>query len=299
MSRRLTAAVIIPCAGSVSGLQRCLDAVLQQETDADTQTIVVDSFRDDRIAHCVAGFPGVKLVRASSGTPLEPGPARNAGARACTAEVLVFCDADCAPEPAWLASAVDAVNQGHKLVTGPIADLYSHPIRIADNLLQFVDFSPRRPAGPITHAPGCNLALRRRDFAAAGGFPDGIGEDVRLSQRVAPSGAFFDPGMRQRHAGRHTIRDMLEHHHAFGIARGRHRLLLRPWQIRLSTSPVATPLIVAKRLSYLLTRTARYRASRLPTLFALLPMLMLGLLSWTRGFREGLRMGAEESEHVG
>jgi glycosyltransferase involved in cell wall biosynthesis len=287
-------AVIVPCSGHAVELARCLEALCAQDAAIDVDLVVVDSAGDDAVRQCVESFPGVRLVRGES-TQLGPGAARNAGVRATRAEKLLFCDADCAPEPGWLAGGIKALEQGHALVTGPVGDLLARPVAIADNLLQFVDFSPNRPPGRVTHAPGCNLAVRRSDFESAGGFADGIGEDVRLSQNIAPDGAWFEPDMRQRHLGRRTIRDMLAHHRSFGLARGQHGLLLKPWHRRLGGLLVFQPFVVLKRYAYIVKRTIQYRPMRLPLVALLSPLLLPGLWAWATGFRHGLEASTVET----
>ena len=291
------AAVIVPCAGHSHELKQCLEAICAQETPYDVDLIVVDSFRDDAIAQCVESFPRIRLVRGEQ-QRLGPGAARNKGVRATDAERLLFCDADCAPESGWLAAGIAALDRGHTLVTGPVDDLLARPVAIADNLLQFVDFSPQRSPGTVTHAPGCNLAVLRSDFERVGGFADGHGEDVRFSGDVAPEGAYFEPDMRQRHLGRRTIRDLKAHHRSFGLARGEHGLLLKPWHQRFGALAVVQPFVVGKRFVYLFKRTFQHRPGRLPLVIVLSPFLLIGLWSWASGFRLGLQRRKAASEET-
>lgn len=281
-------AVIIPCAGDSAQLDRCLKAVEKQDVTFNFDLVVVDSFWDESVVRCVENFKNARLVRGDNHT-LSAGAARNEGVNATRAEILAFCDADCAPESCWLAACTAALDGGNTLVTGPIIDLIKRPVAIADNLLQFVDFSPGRPAGTISHAPGCSLAVRRSAFLRVGGFVEHVGEDVLFSQRVAPSGAYFETRMRQRHQGRRTVREMVFHHRAFGLARGRFGLMLKPWQGRIGSWRIMLPIVVLKRFSYLLQRTIRYRRSRLPLFVILSPLLVIGLWAWAIGFRRGLQ----------
>lgn len=285
----LTASVVVPCGSTASELERCLIALGRQEVDFAYEVVVVDSFLSAEVASCVKRFEFVRLVRPAT-APLTAGTARNVGAESCTARYLAFCDADCAPEPGWLAAAVAALDEGVAAVTGPVSDLVTRPVAIADNMLQFVDFSEKRERGPITHAPGCNLALRRTVFLEAGGFASGLGEDVLFSRElVSRSGApvTFDPGMRQRHAGRPTIRALIEHHRSFGAARGELGLLLSRTHERFGEYRLMVPVFALRRYGYLVVRTLQLNPLRFVFVVTLTPLLLLGLSAWALAFREG------------
>ena len=201
--------VVVPCYRHAAELERCLAGVLSQATGAPFEVIVVDSASDPEIAG-VATRAGARLVRAAS--RLGPGEARNAGAGEASGELLLFLDADCVPEPGWLAAGQAAIEAGARLAGGPVLDaLPFHPIAASDNLLQFAEFPRGRPAGPATHFPGCNLAIRRADFAALGGFPPvhlPAGEDGVFSRAVLahhPDGLRFTSAMAVRHQGRTNL----------------------------------------------------------------------------------------------
>ncbi len=116
-----------------------------------------------------------------------PGATRNAGAARATGEVLAFTDADCRPEPGWLAAGLAAIATGADLVQGAVrpdgdAGPWDHTIRVA------------APHGLFETA---NLLIRRELFERLGGFepwllPRGgkeLGEDVWLGWRARRAGA--------------------------------------------------------------------------------------------------------------
>ena len=288
--------VVIPCLGHAAELGACLAALSTQDGDPSYEIVVVDSANDDRVAEVASAFPGVKLVRSDAN--LSAGPARNLGVSRAAGEVLVFTDADCIPERGFLRAARAALDHGAKLVTGPVGNAPGGFVASCDNLLQFADFSAGRKSGPATYAPGCNLAMRKADFLAAGAFPRTRAEDTLLSAAVAatwPKKAIFDSNMRVRHHGRATLAQMLAHHRAFGADRAVHDQSLRLWQRRLGRYGVMLLPVVVKRLSYIASRTLRYSPRRALFLICAAPVLILGLVAWARGFREGLRVNDRET----
>ncbi|HEV2814607.1 MAG TPA: glycosyltransferase family A protein, partial [Solirubrobacteraceae bacterium] len=115
-----------------------------------------------------------------------PARARNAGVAATTAPLLAFTDADCFPEPDWLARGVAALEQAD-LVQGAV--LPEHPPGPFDRTVHVRDAH-----GLFETA---NLLCRRELFDRLGGFerwlvPDDgkeLGEDVLFGWRARRAGA--------------------------------------------------------------------------------------------------------------
>jgi hypothetical protein len=285
--------VVIPCRGHAASLPPLLDALTRQNTPWPFEVLVVDAEPDDEV-RTVASECGAVVVRGAPG--LLPGEARDLGAARARGRMLAFIDADCVPDHGWLAAAVATLNQGARLTGGPVADLWRwHPIAVADNLLQFADLPRTRPAGAIHMLPACNLAMRAGDYAELGGFRhvDGVptGEDVALCERAVkrwPGGIRFSPAMAVRHAGRTRLGGLIRHHFSFGYARGRLGLLLSARQARLAAKLPLAPVLVLRRFAFVLGRVLRYRPVRVLTVLLLTPLLLLGMVVWTVGFRRGL-----------
>lgn len=300
MSTAPEASVVIPCRGHSIELRRCLGSVSVQEGEISFEVIVVDSAADDRVVEAVAAYPGVRLVRSHEGLP--PGPARNLGASAARGEFLLFVDADCTCERSWLAAAVTALRGGARCVGGPV--LHGEPRRpvaVADNLLQFVDLSARRPRGPARLLPSCNLAVRRADFGELSGFaPHAAGEDALFCLALADRWSeplCFEPGMRVRHFGRTRMKDFWRHQELFGRMRGRLGIELTATQRRLGRLAILAPLVGAKRLAYLFGRAWAGGPAVFLSALAVLPWLTIGLTAWCVGFQRGCReAGSERSD---
>lgn len=285
--------VIVPCRGHAEVLGRCLASLAHQDLPHAYEIVVVDSASDEAVARVARATPHARLVR--SDVALLPGEARNLGVAHAAGEHVAFIDADCIAEPGWLSGAVEGLQGEARLVGGPVLDaLPLHPIAISDNLLHLADFSARRPKGPARYFPGCNLAIRRRDFHAVGGFRhsgDVAGEDTMFCNDALslwPEGLWFIPTMRVHHRGRTRLREYLGHQHGFGHARGVLGLHLNTEQKRYGRHAAMILPVAVKRLSYIVKRNAVWGAGSLIRTTLLLPLLLPGLVAWAVGFRRGL-----------
>lgn len=85
-----TISVVIPARDSARHIERCLDAVLAQESER-LEVIVVEHGSTDGTADVVRGYPEVQLFHTD-----VPGIAagRNVGVAAATAPLIGFCDSD-------------------------------------------------------------------------------------------------------------------------------------------------------------------------------------------------------------
>jgi glycosyltransferase involved in cell wall biosynthesis len=286
--------VVVPCRGHANELKNCLRGLHQQTTTSPYEIIVVDSAADPAVAAVVTAFPTVRLVHSQSG--LLPGGARNLGAQHARGDYIAFTDADCIPESGWLSAAIAALNTDATVVGGPVLDARPfHPLAVADNLLQFPDLSPHRPDGTASYFPGCNFAISRVAFYELGEFLTDLaaGEDVLFVSAAAtrwPGDVRFVRGMRVRHIGRTHLRAFWRHQEVFGFYRGRLGLRLRPIHQRLGGRAMLAVPIACKRLGYIVFRTVQWNPVGLLRIIVLLPILLLGLVAWVKGFRRGCRM---------
>jgi glycosyltransferase involved in cell wall biosynthesis len=169
--------VIVPARDADTTLPRTL-AALQAQRDAPEFEIHVAEDPDGR----------------------GPSHARNAGAAATTNEILAFTDADCFPEPDWLARGIAALEHADLVQGAVLPERDPGPF----DRTVFV----RGPHGLFETA---SLFVRRDLFDRIGGFeerwlvpPDGkeLGEDVLLGWRARRAGArvAFAPDAVVRHA---------------------------------------------------------------------------------------------------
>jgi glycosyltransferase involved in cell wall biosynthesis len=178
------ASVIIPVRDAERTLARTLDRLALQDAPFEHEVIVVDDGSSDGSV-AVAEAAGARVLRQDAQGPAQ---ARNRGVAASSAAVLAFCDADCFPEPGWLAAGVAALDDA-ELVQGHVLPDPDAEIGPFDRSLW------------ITYEVGlwetANLFVTRELFDRVGGFEDwlepvagkAMAEDVWFGWRAKRAGA--------------------------------------------------------------------------------------------------------------
>jgi glycosyl transferase family 2 len=177
--------VVIPARNAAATLPAALAGLVAQERPPD-EVIVVDDGSTDATVEIARSSPVVTTVLTQAGA--GPGAARNLGAAAANGDVLAFTDADCVPQPGWLASGLAAL-AGHDLVQGAVRPPPGAVIGPFDRTI-----SVMRAHGLYETA---NMLVRKGLFMSLGGFEpwlmprDGkeLGEDVWLGWRARRAGA--------------------------------------------------------------------------------------------------------------
>uniref|UniRef100_A0A7C1JXU7 Glycosyltransferase n=1 Tax=Caldilinea aerophila TaxID=133453 RepID=A0A7C1JXU7_9CHLR len=115
-SETLLCSVIVPVYNGAEVIKRCLDALATQTVAPERYEVIVvnDGSTDDTatvIERWRSLHPQIQLTLLSQANA-GPAAARNCGAAAARAPLLLFTDADCAPTPTWI-----------EAMTAPFADL--------------------------------------------------------------------------------------------------------------------------------------------------------------------------------
>ncbi|MBI4422952.1 MAG: glycosyltransferase [Elusimicrobia bacterium] len=189
-------AVVIATYRRPQGLARLLDCLRAQGFPEDRLSVVVvnDGSHDPRYARVLARHAAwaryVSLPRRGG-----PSRARNAGARSCGGDALVFTDDDCEPPRDWLRRLSDALDRfpAAAAVGGPVSGLAGRAGGLVERYLTEIGYQgPWRPSGRVAGLCTANLAVRRGWFERVGGFDERLpyagGEDFELCRRLLEAG---------------------------------------------------------------------------------------------------------------
>jgi GT2 family glycosyltransferase len=166
---RPSVSVVIPVKNGAAALPTCLSAVAAQRDVSDVEVIVVDNGSGDDTVGVAQAHPVVSRVVSEE----RPGSyaARNAGLAVARASVLAFTDADCTPEPTWLAAALTALDAtGVDLVGGGISMRASTHPSLWERYDRAVYLRQKDVVTKSGWAVTANLVVRRAVFDAVGDF---------------------------------------------------------------------------------------------------------------------------------
>lgn len=168
-----TVSVVIPAFNAADLIGEIVRAVLaQQAPGLAVEVLVVDDGSTDGTV-AAARAAGARVLEPLPGAGGNPAAARNRGARESRGDPIVFLDADCVPQPGWLAALLRAHDAGYPVVGGAL-DLPAGlpPTARCDYYCGWYLVHSRRPAGEVPHHPPPNLSVRREAFLASSGFSE-------------------------------------------------------------------------------------------------------------------------------
>ncbi len=234
--------VIIPCRNAEGYVGRQLDALASQGISFPWELVLVDNGSIDRsvqVAETYADRLQLRVVPAPDRA--NQAYARNVGARAASAEKLVFIDADDEVAPGFLASMFAALGEHdfvvlrHEQATlNPEWSRDAHEVPACASGI----FSP--------FAFGSALGLSRRVFESVGGCPEEYDAcwDMAISYRLQRAGValVFLPEPLHRYRYRNSIRGLFNQTHVWGYC---DVLLYREFRTRL-VSPRSASLALSE-----------------------------------------------------
>jgi GT2 family glycosyltransferase len=201
-------------------LEQCLRS-LSALNYPNYEVIVVDDGSTDNTGEVLDRFPAVRAIRQPNHGLSH---ARNVGLYAATGAIVAYTDSDCYADPDWLTHLVDLLQRTSAAAVG------GPNLTPEDGwLAACVGASPGQPTHILEsdqeaeHIPGCNMAFRREDLLAIGGFDDQYrkaGDDVDLCWRLQHAGRWiaFAPGAFVWHHRRQTPRTYLKQQAGYGEA---------------------------------------------------------------------------------
>lgn len=166
------ASVVIPARNSATVLPEQLAALATQDAEVTWDVLVADNGSTDATAAVVAEaarrFP-VPLRLVPAVRRRGANIARNAGARASTGELVLFCDSDDRVGPGWVRSMVDALGSA-AMAGGPLEFTSINPPEVRTRAFD-VPSSIQEYRG-FRYALSANLGVRREVFGCVGWFDE-------------------------------------------------------------------------------------------------------------------------------
>jgi GT2 family glycosyltransferase len=209
-------------------IRDCLEG-LQELEYPDFEVIVVDDGSTDATAAIARQHGFAPITTAHRGLSY----ARNVGIEAASGEIIAFIDDDARPDPHWLKYlAVTFLRTDHVGVGGP------NIAPAGDGVI--AECVANAPGGPVhvllsdqeaEHIPGCNMAFRKADLQAIGGFDPQFrtaGDDVDICWRLRQAGGTlgFSPAAVVWHHRRNSVRTYWRQQQGYAMAEV---LLERKW----------------------------------------------------------------------
>ena len=253
------ASVIVPVRDDSALLRGCLDAVRAQGEQVDEVIVVDDSPRGT-----LDEVDGVRVLRSGGKGPYA---ARNVGWRAADSEVLLFVDVRSRPRPNWGRVLTGRFQDPSVALAGSNV-LTRGGTTLGARLGERQQFYELRKyttdAWFRPYVPTCNLAARRTDLEAIGGFREiRSGADADLCWRTLER-----PGRRletipetlMEWVPRATLRGYLEQNYRYGRS---HRALRQDWAAQGAPTPVGMSYpLLARRIAGVVVRSGLAAARR-------------------------------------
>jgi GT2 family glycosyltransferase len=211
----LLVAIIVPVYNGGPGLACCLSALVSARNSVHHELIVVDNGSTDDSVAIASGF-GARVLHCPG--PSGPGAARNVGAAATDADILVFVDADVVVSPDAVSQLAAHFHRDSEVVA--VFGSYDDSPRAENFLSQYKNllhhFTHQRGNREArTFWGGCG-AVRKTIFDELGGFdrcryPNPSIEDIELGFRLHSRGyrIVLDPSIQGKHLKEWRIGSLL------------------------------------------------------------------------------------------
>lgn len=236
--------------------------------------------------------------------PLIQAVSRNIGARQARGDILLFTDADCIADPAWMDTLVARFDDPNvQLVGGGVQFPGRQYWTLCDNIAILYEWLSAGRRGKRAYLASLNLGIRRSSWEQLGGFDESFvkAEDTELSLRARVAGyeLYFEPQavvVHQPPASRNRLRQIVKRSFESGywtmqaLARYQQEIDLsflygHAWLLLLS-APL-TALMVTARI---------FRSPALHRYWYTAPTVYLSKLAWRLGGAKYLTSGEEMGE---
>ncbi|HEX4343344.1 MAG TPA: glycosyltransferase [Verrucomicrobiae bacterium] len=234
--------VVIPAHNAEKLIADAVRAVIQQPLARDQfECLVVDDGSTDRTGE-IAAKAGAIVVSLKNNSGIAG--ARNAGVQQARGEWIAFTDSDCVPSRRWLTSifaAIETTDRSTIALAGKTIGLDSNtPAAKFMDLIGALDAENYLRSEVLPWSPGCNLAYRREDLLAIGGFDSSFKTyetadfHLRVTERFGGSIKLL-PAAVVLHRHRPTWRGLWKQQYNYGYGYAQFLRLYAdrwPWSVR-------------------------------------------------------------------
>lgn len=285
--------VVVPCYRPGFLIDGCLEGLLDQDLDGPYEVIVVESTGDGTAERLSARFPGCRVIAPPART--LPAEAQNVGVDAARGPFIAITNHDCLVPRDWLRRLLARHEGGaYAAVGGAVANGTPWSfVGTAAYWSEFNEFTSGRPAGVVAGVPQCNVCFQRTALVGATPFPTVRfgAEELTFNYELTRAGGvfFFDPSIVVTHLNRTTVEAYLAHQRVLGRGSAMARRLVPLPGTVLVRHPALIPLLPLLRLTRVISRVAGRHPDQLPRVIGLIPLLLIGYVTWAAGFWKGSR----------
>lgn len=281
--------VIIPSFKSAPHVRQCLDALKIQIATCSFEIILVDSSQDATQQIVTEEYPEVRLFHFDERCSV--GKARNIGVEKAKAEIVLFLDTDCVPDPTWIDQMYSALqNSDVVAVGGAVAN--GTPWSMTGSVgfyLEFFRFLTHKGSPYQAYFfMGGNSGFRKKVCQSIPFNDLSVGDDFLFAWNMAKQGKslMFVPSAVVRHVNRTGLRTVLKYQYLLGKGACLYRQSVSP---KLSAffrwmpfTIFLTPPVVMLWISGIVLK--RRNLMGWGSFFPLVPVMLLAHLVWAWGF---------------
>lgn len=292
--------VILPTPADFASIATTVGYLRRQTIASRVELVVVvmgeRDFALDRAA--CEGLWGVQVVRAGAGSHGEPSAA---GVRAARADIVVFAEDHCFPEPEWAEALLDTYDSEDVAAVGPVFRNANPATAISwcDFVIGYGPWIDQNTSGDQPFLAGHNSSYRRDVLLALGQRLEELLESetvLHMELRASGRRLVVQPRARAAHTnfGRFDIWMPVQYHCGRVFAAER----ARGWSwAKRAFYAAASPLIPGVRFVRAVRHLRGAEPSR-PSLARLAPLLGLGLVADGLGQLVGYAAGGGNSAHT-
>jgi glycosyltransferase involved in cell wall biosynthesis len=275
-------------------IERCLESLKNQSTDQPFEIIVVDSSSDGVGSLIGKKFPDVRLYQFSERKFC--GDARNYGISVAEGKVIAFLDADSRADQNWVVEILKAHRSPSLAIGGAIANANPQSmIGWASYLCEFSQWMPGFPLRNMADIAGANMSYKKKAFEEYGLFIEGTySSDTEFHWRLGGNKTClqFVPSILVFHHNIDRLGRFLMHEFEHGRSFAKVRMKSQDFsEWRRLFYGTFSFLIPGWLLLKIGLRNLRNRIYLFHFLKAL-PLLILGLISWSLGEYAGYVKGS-------